>query len=258
MAKVRLDKYLSHIGLGTRTEVKKLIRSACVTVDDQAIKDSGFKVDEALNRVMVKGHEVKYKEYAYMMLNKPKGVLSARQDKRQETVIDLLDHPMKKLLFPVGRLDKNTTGLLMLTNNGELTHRLLSPSKHVDKTYIALIEGKPTKETVETFLKGVRLEDGYQSKPGILKIKNELSFYADLLSDHQKPSSLTEVSIIIREGKYHQIKRMFESVGMKVMELHRQSMGSLKLDENLQAGESRLLTHEEIRQLLASTQLTDA
>lgn len=233
---MRLDKLLANMGFGSRKEVKQLLKQKAVTVDGTAVKDAAMHVDPKRQEVFVYGERVEYKEFVYYMLNKPPGVVSATEDLRERTVIDLLD-PLAQHFkpFPVGRLDKDTEGLLLLTNDGELAHNLLSPKKHVPKKYYAEIDGNVTEEDVEAFEKGVELDDGYVTKPGQLEIL------------HAGPQS--EVYVVIHEGKFHQVKRMFESRGKTVTYLKRLSMGSLKLDETLSLGEYRELTEVELEGL---------
>jgi 16S rRNA pseudouridine516 synthase len=233
---MRLDKFLSNMGFGSRKEVKQLLKSGAVTVNGVPVKDSAAHVKEETDRVSVLGEVVEYIKYIYLMMNKPQDVISATEDARDQTVIDLLD-PFHRHFepFPVGRLDKDTEGFLLLTNDGKLSHNLLSPKKHVPKTYFAVIEGSVTEEDVEKFREGVILDDGYETKPGILNIL--------------KSGPQSEIELTITEGKFHQVKRMFEAVGKKVTYLKRLSMGSLELDPNLALGEYRELTDEEIAEL---------
>lgn len=229
---IRLDKFLSNSGVGTRTEVKKYIRKGMVTHQFKIIKDPGYKILTDDLEVSYNGLLVTYERNVYLMLNKPKNVVSATIDNHDKTVIDIIDHPLKLKLFPVGRLDKDTTGLLLLTNDGELSHQLLSPKKHVDKTYEAKVLGQVNEKTIKAFLEGVELEDGYRTMPAKLELINI-------------EEDFSYVKITIQEGKFHQIKRMFESVSMKVFELKRIRMGSLQLDETLKPGEFRELTSKE-------------
>ncbi|MFC4409740.1 pseudouridine synthase [Chungangia koreensis] len=233
---MRLDKFLSNMGFGSRKEVKQLMKSGAVTVNGIPVKDSSSHVQEGTDRVSVLGEEVEYIKYIYLMMNKPQGVISATEDVQDQTVIDLLD-PLHRHFepFPVGRLDKDTEGLLLLTNDGKLSHNLLSPKKHVPKTYFAVIEGIVTEEDINKFREGVILEDGYETKPAVLNI---------LESGPQ-----SEIQLTITEGKFHQVKRMFEAVGKRVTYLKRLSMGNLKLDPKLALGEYRELTDEEIEEL---------
>lgn len=234
---MRLDKLLANMGYGTRKEVKILLKQKAVTVDGEVVKDSAMHVDPEKQNVSVMGDRVEYFEFIYIMMNKPPGVISATEDKHDQTVIDLLD-PFAQHFepFPVGRLDKDTEGLLLITNDGTLTHNLLSPKKHVPKWYYAKIDGVVTEEDIAAFKLGVTLEDGYHTKPGELVI---------LQSGEQ-----SEIELMIQEGKFHQVKRMFEAVGKKVTYLKRLSMGSLKLDPELELGDYRQLTKEELEGLM--------
>lgn len=232
---MRLDKYLADMGIGTRAEVKKLIRQGKIAVDGTVVKSPEAKIDVNKNQVTCGGEPISYETFEYYMLNKPAGVVSATTDAKDKTVIDLIETKKRKDLFPVGRLDKDTEGLLLITNDGELAHRLLSPKKHVDKVYYAKVEGIVTKEDQRVFAEGVSLGGDEMAKPAELEI---------LASDE-----ISEIRLTIQEGKFHQVKRMFESVGKKVIYLKRLSMGTLVLDENLALGEYRTLTKEEIEAL---------
>ena len=232
---IRLDKFLADMGIGTRTEVKKLIRQGKVEVDGIIIKSPDFKVNEELQQICYNGQPLTYESYEYYMLNKPAGVISATTDTKERTVVDLIDSKKRKDLFPVGRLDKDTEGLLLITNDGELAHRLLSPRKHVDKVYFAKVEGVVTEDDIIKFRNGLDIGDGELAKPSELKI---------LVSD-----KISEIELTIQEGKFHQVKRMFEAVDKKVIYLKRLSMGILKLDEGLKVGEYRRLSKEELDDL---------
>ncbi|WP_374965585.1 pseudouridine synthase [Lysinibacillus sp. RS5] len=230
---MRLDKLLANMGYGSRKEVKQLLKQKAVTVDGAYVKDAALHVDPEKQDVSVFEERVIYTEFVYIMMNKPPGVISATEDLRDETVIDLLDPLLQHFEpFPVGRLDKDTEGLLLLTNDGILAHNLLSPKKHVPKVYYAQIEGIVTDEDCEKFARGVELDDGYVTKPGELIIL--------------KSAQQSEIELMIQEGKFHQVKRMFEAVGKRVTYLKRLSMGNLKLDDNLELGEYRELTAEEL------------
>jgi len=224
------------MGYGTRKEVKQLLKQKGVTVDGEVVKDSSMHVNPDSQEVSVFGERVQYTEFLYLMMNKPPGVISATEDNFDRTVIDLLD-PLAQHFkpFPVGRLDKDTEGLLLITNDGQLAHNLLSPKKHVPKTYYAKIDGEVTQSDIEAFQRGVELDDGYVTKPGELIILSS--------------GSKSEIELTIQEGKFHQVKRMFESVGKKVTYLKRLSMGSLRLDESLNLGDYRELTVEELNGL---------
>lgn len=236
MSKLRLDKILSHMGYLSRSEVKKACKQGIISVNNKIVKDYGLQVDTTKDEIILNGEKVVYKEFIYIMLNKPDGYLSATYDKKDKIVLDLID---KKYLafepFPVGRLDKDTEGLLVLTNDGKLSHRILSPKKHIPKTYYAKIKGKVDEFDIKEFEKGVTLDDGYVTMPSTLKIL--------------KSDETSEIELTIHEGKFHQVKRMFESVGKKVIYLKRISMGKLELDKNLALGEYRELTEEEVKLL---------
>lgn len=232
--KLRLDKYLADMGLGTRSEVKKVIQKGQVMVNDVSVKKPETKIDTQSDVVSYQGKEVAYAEFEYYMLHKPAGVVSATEDKKDQTVLDLIDSKRKDL-FPVGRLDKDTEGLLLITNDGQLAHRLLSPSKHVDKVYFARIDGKVTEEDVRIFSTGIDIGDEKPTLPAELTILNS--------------SDESEIELTIREGRFHQVKRMFHAVGKEVTYLKRLRMGTLVLDENLPVGQFRQLTKKEIEQL---------
>lgn len=233
---MRLDKLLANMGYGSRKEVKQLLKQKAVTVDGEVVKDSSIHVDPEKQNVSVFDERVQYTEYIYLMMNKPPGVISATEDLYDETVIDLLDTMSQHFKpFPVGRLDKDTEGLLLITNDGVLAHNLLSPKKHVPKTYYAKISGIVTDEDIIAFKQGVELDDGYMTKPGELKILQS------------GPES--EIELTIQEGKFHQVKRMFEAREKKVTYLKRLTMGSLHLDEKLELGEYRPLTNDELSAL---------
>ncbi|MDV2581270.1 pseudouridine synthase [Alkalibacillus haloalkaliphilus] len=234
---MRLDKLLANEDFGSRKEVKKLIKKGSVQVDGEVIKDVSHHVDPNQSEVVVNGNVIDYREFVYIMLNKPKGVISATEDSRHECVTDLLDPFYDKYnLFPVGRLDIDTVGLLLLTNDGELAHQLTSPRKKVDKIYEATINGVVTEEDVQAFKEGVTLDDGYVTKQAELEVK-------ETTDEH------SWVVVTISEGKFHQVKRMFQARGHEVQFLKRRQMGSLSLDEQLPLGEYRELTEQELGQL---------
>lgn len=236
---MRLDKFLSAVGLGSRKEVTQLLKRKVITVNGQLVSEGKRQVDEVRDKIMYLDNELTYQEFYYYLLNKPKGVISATEDKRDETVIDLLsDQVFRKDLFPVGRLDKDTEGLLLLTNDGQLAHQLLAPKKHVDKEYYAIIEGIVTKEDCQLFQQGITLSNGEMTKPSQLTIE-----------EINNENNCSMIRLIIQEGKFHQVKRMFEAVDKKVTYLRRLRMGSLWLDETLALGEYRPLTEIEVEQL---------
>ena len=230
----RLDKIISNLGYGSRKDVKSFVKKGLIEVDGVIAKDNGMAVDPEKSVIKINGEKILYRKYIYLMMNKPDGVVSATQDNRDETVIDLLyiDHQVFNP-FPVGRLDKDTVGLLLLTNDGELNHRLISPKWHVDKVYYAKIDKKVTEKDVEAFKNGITLDDGYKCMEAKL----------DIISASDEGS---EVRITIQEGKFHQVKRMFEAVNKSVVYLKREEFGGLTLDPDLEEGEYRELSEEEI------------
>lgn len=235
---MRLDKLLANMGFGSRKEVKILIKQKGVTVDGVVVKDVGQKVDPDEQIVMVFGERVVYEPFVYLLMNKPAGVISATEDNHDQTVIDLLE-PFHQHFepFPVGRLDKDTEGLLLITNDGQLTHNLLAPKKHVSKLYYAQIDGEVTEAHIPEFEAGVVIDDGYQTKPAKLTIL--------------RSGETSEIELEITEGKFHQVKRMFEAIGTKVTYLQRLQMGPLTLGEDIPLGQYRELTAEELDALKA-------
>ena len=221
---MRIDKYLAEMGQGTRSEIKKLIRSGRVMVDGETVKKPELKIDETTQKVSLDGKQIGYAKKEYYMLYKPAGVISATKDDRDKSVLDLITDKKRNDLFPVGRLDKDTEGLLLITNDGELAHRLLSPKKHVDKVYYAKVQGKVDESDVKAFADGVDIGD-------------------------DTPVKSADLRILKSEGRFHQVKRMFHAVGKEVIYLKRLSMGSLALDKTLTKGEYRSLTEEEIKKL---------
>ncbi|GAA0600462.1 pseudouridine synthase [Virgibacillus siamensis] len=235
---MRLDKLLANMGVGSRKDVKALIKKKKVTVNEEAVKDSGLHVDPEHDVVKVNNQTVNFQQYIYLMMNKPPGYISATTDHREQTVVNILPETYQKFKpFPVGRLDKDTEGLLLITNDGDLAHQLVSPKKNVDKTYYAKIDGTVTNADIQTFENGVTLDDGYHTKPAKLEI-----LYSD---------DISQIEITITEGKFHQVKRMFEAIGKKVVYLKRIRMGKLLLDPNLDAGHTRELTEEELAYCLS-------
>lgn len=230
----RLDRILSNMGYGTRKEVRELIKGGQVEVDGAVVRDNGLQVMAGSQEITVDGRKLLYRENIYIMMNKPQGVISATEDSRERTVVDLLPDRFRVFEpFPVGRLDKDTEGLLLLTNDGQLSHRLLSPRKHVPKTYLAKIAGRVGEDDAEAFGRGVVLEDGYRTMASQLVILER--------------GSISTIEVIIYEGKYHQVKRMFQAVGKEVIYLKRISMGELKLDESLEPGSFRELNNNELK-----------
>lgn len=242
---MRIDKYLAEMGQGTRSEIKKLIRSGRVMVDGETVKKPELKIDETTQKVSLEGKQIGYAKKEYYMLYKPAGVISATKDDRDKTVLDLITDKKRNDLFPVGRLDKDTEGLLLITNDGELAHRLLSPAHHVDKQYYALVEGELPADAVSQMEQGVTLEDGTVTRPARLELLPE------------KEGEFTKTLLTIHEGKFHQVKRMFEALGCKVVFLKRLSMGNLVLDPELETGAYRPLTEEELTNLRIMTGMED-
>ncbi|MFB5673374.1 pseudouridine synthase [Paenibacillus terreus] len=237
----RLDKLLTHMGYGSRSDIKRHVKQGSVTVNGTVVKDSGMQVHPYRDRIEVDGENVSYKEFIYLMLHKPPGVISATEDLRERTVIDLLDEEYRHFEpFPVGRLDKDTEGLLLLTNDGKLAHELLSPRRHVPKTYEARVAGDVGMEDAARFAEGVELDDGYVTLPAQLTL---------LSKEQTEDGPLSYISLVIHEGKFHQVKRMFEAVGKKVLYLKRTEMGPLRLDPELPLGAYRELNEEELAML---------
>ena len=231
---MRLDKFLASSGYGSRKDIKNLIKGGTITINGTTAKDGSMHIDENSDTIKVGDEVVIYREFIYLMLHKPQGYVSATYDKHLPTVSDLIPEEYAHFdAFPVGRLDIDTEGLLVLTNDGALTHRVLSPKSHVNKTYYVQCEKPLTQEDKAAFLEGVTLDDGYVTMPAHLNIADNPS----------------ECTLVIQEGKFHQVKKMMESVGNKVTYLKRIKMGSLCLDNNLPIGEIRELTDEEVKLL---------
>ena len=238
---MRLDKFLVACAVGSLTEVKNLLKAGRVTVNGKKEKSAKLQIDEERDEIRFDGQVLGYEEFVYYMMNKPQGVISATEDPKHRTVLDLLDDiAQSKEVFPVGRLDIDTQGLLLLTNDGQLAHALLSPKRHVDKTYQAQVKGMMTREDVETFAEGIPLKD-FTCQPAKLELVS---------IDTEKNQS--QIRVTIAEGKFHQIKRMVAYCGKEVMDLQRLTMGTLVLDENLERGKWRRLTKEELENLIAS------
>ena len=238
---MRLDKYLVACAVGSRTEVKNFLKAGRVTVNGKKEKSAKLQINENTDEICFDGQKLDYEEFVYYMMNKPQGVISATEDPKHKTVLDLLDDLARsKEVFPVGRLDIDTHGLLLLTNDGQLAHALLSPKRHVDKTYLARVDGIMTQEDVEKFAQGIPLKD-FICQPEILELVS---------IDREKSQSLVRVTIA--EGKFHQVKRMVAYCDKEVVNLKRLTMGTLTLDENLKRGEWRRLTKEELEGLLES------
>ena len=235
---MRLDKFLVENGLGSRSQVKELLKKGLVLVNGRAEKSPKTQINETADEIVVSGQKLTYEKFVYYLLNKPKGYISATEDERHKTVLDLLDETARqKEVFPVGRLDIDTHGLLLLTNNGKLAHAMLSPKKHVEKIYRAQVAGLMNQSDVERFATGIELKD-FTCQPAQLKI---------LEVDEEKETSLVEISL--SEGKFHQVKRMVAACGKEVTDLQRLTMGPLQLDPELALGEWRRLTEEELKSL---------
>lgn len=235
MAIERLDKIISKSGKFTRSEIKRLARTGEITLDGKTVRDASVKADTERCQITVSGEKIDACEHVYIMLNKPQGVVSASEGRGDVTVVDILPEDMKrKNLFPAGRLDKDTTGFVLITDDGDFAHRILSPKNHIRKTYTVTLD-KPIDESKKAVLeKGLELKDGTVFKPAELI----------LLSD-----AMTEIQITIYEGKYHQIKRMFKAVGSTVVALRRIKMGGVCLDDDLAEGSARYLTKDEIEKI---------
>jgi len=239
MAKLeRLDKIVANMGYGTRKEVKKFIKDGLISINGEIVTDNKTKLDPYNNEILFNGQNINYREYIYLMMNKPQGFVSSTDDPISRTVIDILEYQHQIFEpFPVGRLDKDTEGLLLITNDGKLAHNLLSPNKEVNKIYYAEVNSRVEDRHIDKFREGVTfLDDGYKTKPGDLEIIES--------GDNSK------VYVTIQEGKFHQVKRMFEAIGMTVTYLKRLQMGSLELDEDLELGEYRELTKEGLEGLM--------
>lgn len=225
---IRLDKYLADAGIGTRSEVKKLLKAGRISVNDKVINDPGLKIDEANDSVLCDGNPVSYEKFLYYMLNKPAGCVSATRDKLSDTVLSFLKDEPTRDLFPVGRLDKDTEGLLIITNDGDFAHRLLSPKKHVYKTYLATVDNKVSEDNLKKIETGIDIGDEKLCLPARIKLISEAN-----------DSYVYEIQIC--EGRYHQVKRMFEACGSTVTFLKRVSFGPWSLDESLKPGEYKKL-----------------
>ena len=284
---IRLDKYLADTGFGTRSTVKQLIKKNAVTVDGITVKSPDAKVDTENSVVTVNGKAVEYETFEYYMLNKPAGIISASTDEREKTVVDIISEKKRRDLFPVGRLDRDTVGLLLITNDGGLSQKLLAPGKHVEKVYLVRVTGKLDEEDISAFEEGMDIGDEKLTKPAKLEIKRIGMFNTaaqlfvkndvldpeanteigvdTILKDDGKTASVTdmganlqtitelvsEAEVTLTEGRFHQIKRMFSERGHEVVYLKRLRMGSLQLDETLKEGEYRKLTEEELKALKA-------
>ncbi len=233
---MRLDRFLVHCGIGSRNEVKKITRQKRVSINGKINNKYDTNINPETDVICVDGEELYYSEFYYYIMNKPAGYVSATEDNRDLTVIDLLDERDKnKELFPVGRLDKDTEGLLILTNDGKMAHNLLSPKKHIDKKYFVRVEGKLTEEDCKAFEQPMQIDEYTTFKPGKLEIISS--------------GDVSEAYVIISEGKFHQVKKMIKHVGKEVIYLERVQMGELKLPQDIERGDYRLATDEELKLL---------
>jgi 16S rRNA pseudouridine516 synthase len=234
---MRIDKYLADAGMGTRSQIKDFIKKGFVTINGAPIKKPDIQISASNDVIVFRGEVIQVEEYEYYILNKPKGYVSATKDNTAPTVLSLIDS-RRTDLFPVGRLDKDTEGLLLITNDGGLSHKLLSPKHHVDKTYYAIVEGKVDDTDIQKFKEGLFIgdEDLDTALPAILSI----------VEDYDAGQNYSYVNVTIQEGKFHQVKRMFQAVNKKVIYLKRISFGGLSLPDNLDIGKSRALTGEEL------------
>ena len=253
---VRLDRFLAEEGIGSRADVKKMIRAGRVMVNRERARQGDRKIDPEEDEVLADGKRVRRNSALTLMLNKPAGVVSATKDENERTVIDLIGEPWAKRLFPVGRLDKDTEGLLLLTADGAMSHRLLSPGKHVEKTYFAVVSGAPDPELAEQFREGIEIGEKRKTLPAGLRFLSGNEPADEALT----PEDLARcgegeccVIVSITEGKYHQIKRMFGAAGREVHYLKRIAMGGLRLDPALPSGRYRPLTDEEQKRLCPET-----
>ena len=237
---MRLDKFLANSGIGTRKEVKIILKKGKIKVNEKIVKDAKMQVDEIKDDVKIEGEKITYKPFVYIIMNKPSGVISATEDGKHKTVIDLLCEKYKNYkVFPVGRLDIDTEGLLLLTNDGVLAHNLLSPKKHVDKKYYVELKEPLTIEKKKILENGIKLEENFVTKKAKIEI-----------IDKDEDIEVNSVFITISEGKFHQVKRMFKFVENEVLYLKRVKMGKLLLPENLKLGEYRELSEEEMNLIL--------
>ena len=228
---MRIDKFLVSQGVGTRREVQQLVKNGSVKLNDIAVKKPDAKVIPEKDVIFVNGKKISYMKNIYIVMNKPAGVISATEDKSERTVIDILpDNLKRKDLFPAGRLDKDTTGLLIITDDGDFAHRMLSPKKHVNKRYLAVLSGEVTDEMILNFKNGIKFNDGTLCKPAKLTV--------------QEDRHIAEV--VISEGKFHQVKKMFITQGLEVLKLKRLQIGGFVLPPELSEGDCRLMSEDEI------------
>ena len=249
---IRLDKYAADCKVGTRSEIKQYVKKGRMKVNGNVVTDSAFKIDPPKDEVTFDGTVLQYERFRYYMLNKPAGCVSATKDNLSDTVIELLKGEDVSDLFPVGRLDKDTEGFLLITNDGQLAHSLLSPRKHVDKTYEAIVDKKLSDSELKMFESGIDIGDEKPTLPATIRLLNEVSACFDTGSSvHNNPDNVVnyKYEVIIHEGRFHQVKRMFEAFGGSVLYLKRTKMGELRLPDDLESGGYRRLTEEEIDML---------
>lgn len=229
----RIDKIISSQGYGSRKEISKMAKNGRIYVNGIVCKSADMKIDPLNDKILFCGEEVKYSKFVYILLNKKAGYITATEDKKQDTVLKLLPERYQKMdIFPAGRLDKDTEGLLLLTNDGEFSHSIMSPKNHVEKTYYAKIEGTLIEDSVKLVEEGLELGDGLQCMPAKLKIIND-----------------TEIELTIKEGKYHQVKRMVACLGAKVVYLKRIAIGNLRISDDMELGDFKLLSEVDILEI---------
>lgn len=252
---MRLDRFLGELNLGTRSQVKGLIRRGAVTVNGIPALNPDQRIDEATDRVALHGKELQYRRFVYYMLNKPEGVVSATRDNVSRTVVALLGKDAREDIFPVGRLDKDVTGLLLLTNDGELAHRLLSPKRHVDKTYLAVLAHGLRQADIRRLESGVDIGEERPTLPARVEVAeyDDAVFQTDKVSEARTVCPARAIRLTLHEGKFHQVKRMLQAVDNEVVSLRRIAFGGLCLDPKLRPGEYRELTGEELKILRTAT-----
>lgn len=244
---MRLDRFLANSGVGTRREVKELLKKRKIKVNESIVIDGSKHIDENMDIIKLEDKVISYKPFVYIMLNKPKDVISATEDEMHKTVIDILDERYRTYsIFPVGRLDIDTEGLLILTNDGQLAHNVLSPNKHVNKKYYVELRDPISEEDIKKIENGIELEENFITKEAKVEIIENSEIPIDKTNGTRYPS---KAYITITEGKYHQVKRMFKAVNNKVVYLKRVKMGNLELDKNLKIGEYRELSQDEIEKM---------
>ncbi|MDD6070491.1 MAG: pseudouridine synthase [Clostridiales bacterium] len=241
MAVLRIDKYLADAGIGTRSEIKIYIKKGFITINGTSATKPDTKIDTNKDIICFQNEEIQMDDFEYYLLNKPAGYVSATKDNTAPTVLSLIQS-RRSDLFPAGRLDKDTEGLLLITNDGALSHKLLSPKHHVDKTYYAIIEGKVDEQDIHLFKEGLFIGDE--------DLETALPAKLSIVADYDVEQNLSYVNVTIQEGKFHQVKRMFQAVGKKVTYLKRITFGGLTLPEDLSPGDYRKLTKDEINRLL--------